>query len=112
MSHNRQKKALKLLAAGCRSLQQMRETQYYGMLSTQQKLGIKYFDQISKPVLREEAEALEVSFSPLVAKLPFLTHTRPLYGNISIQNGKLFLLEASKIVLQGLRIDIAANSEP
>ncbi|KAF7795405.1 hypothetical protein EIP86_006563 [Pleurotus ostreatoroseus] len=52
-------KAMRLLKAGCRSLQQLLEPTFYDALNKQQQLGVKYYDEISKPVAREEAEALE-----------------------------------------------------
>lgn len=63
-------------------MQQLRETKYHELLSAQQKLGVKYFDEISKPVSRGEAEAVEVSVPSQVAIPPFLTPIADLCSGI------------------------------
>ncbi|KAJ6585344.1 hypothetical protein B0H19DRAFT_1109284 [Mycena capillaripes] len=58
-------KARQLVAAGCRTLEQLRTTpEYLAMLSNPQRVGATYFHHIEERVSRVEAETVAVSTVP------------------------------------------------
>lgn len=59
-------KARNLVTAGCMSIADMRKPEYYDTLTTAQKVGLRFVDQITEPVTREQAEAVLVSAKPIL----------------------------------------------
>ncbi|RDB14743.1 putative DNA polymerase family X [Hypsizygus marmoreus] len=51
-------KAQKLVEAGCRSIADLKDPKYLDMLAPAARLNAKYFEHLSKPVTREEAETV------------------------------------------------------
>ncbi|KAF7985926.1 hypothetical protein HWV62_43846 [Athelia sp. TMB] len=51
-------KARNLVAAGCMSLSDMAEPRYYDTLTPAQKIGLRFVDQISEPITRDQAETV------------------------------------------------------
>lgn len=49
------------------SIADMRKPEYYDTLTTAQKVGLRFVDQITEPVTREQAEAVLVSAKPILS---------------------------------------------
>lgn len=54
-------KALQLFNAGCRSIADMRKPEYHSSLTSAQQIGLRFIDQIPKPITREQAETILVN---------------------------------------------------
>ena len=70
-SERRKVAAEKLVSAGCRGLGDLSKAEFMSMLQPIQKIGFKYLDHITQPVLRAQAEkVLEFIRKELTAKSP------------------------------------------
>ena len=54
-------KARNLVTAGCMTIADMHKPEYLDTLTTTQKVGLRFVDQIPEPVTREQAETVLVS---------------------------------------------------